>query len=223
MKELYLCIVQRNTAVASSHTWPDRPTFPAAVSSHPCKGVCALVPHSEAPVAHSWQDWCTALAFLSLPVTHFGPTDPDLTLSRCPKLRISLPRLQNWPHAVAASQSCSCYFTHVKYWQFCFLAGALKLNLLFHCLNHWNEYTTQPKNSCLREAAVPTVTHYRDSGSGSSTAINCLLTHWTKLYFKKMCSAGQSRKPQVRMHFIPQRCIIKEGLQICVGTALTPY
>lgn len=38
-----------------------------------------------------------------------------------------------------------------------------------------------------------------------------------------MCGAGQSRKPQVKMHLIPQRCIIKEGLQICVGTALTPY
>lgn len=141
------------------------------------------------------------------------------------QLRISLPGSQTWPHS--GSHSCSCYFTHVKYWQFCFLARTLKLHLLFHCLNHWNEYTTQPKNSCLREAAAtkpcPTVTRYRDPGSGSSTAINCLLTHWTKLYFKKMCSAGQSRKSQARMHFIPQRCIIKEGLQICVGTALTPY
>lgn len=48
---------------------PDRPTFPAAVSSQPYRAACALVPHPEAPVAHSWQDWCTAC-----PTSHhFGP------------------------------------------------------------------------------------------------------------------------------------------------------
>lgn len=64
VKELYNCIVQRNTAVASSHTWPNRPTFPAGGSSQPHRAACALIPHPEAPVAHSWQDWCTAWHFL---------------------------------------------------------------------------------------------------------------------------------------------------------------
>lgn len=156
MKELYLSIVQRNTAVASSYTWPNKPKFPAVVSPHPYRAAWAL-PHTQAPVAHSRQGWCTHWCTAQ----HFSPHQSPvwsyqtrLALSGCSKLSISLPGWQSWPHSAADSHSCSCYFTCVKYWQFCFLAGALKFNLLFHCLNHWNEYTTEPKNSCLREAAA---------------------------------------------------------------------
>lgn len=163
---------------------------------------------------------------ISCPVRHqLGPTDPGLIL--CPGAPA-----QNPPAWVTE-------LTPLWFPQLLLLLHACKiLTILFPGRNPKTSspvslskplkriyHTTQEflSEGSSSHKAVPTVTRYRDPGSGSSTAINCLLTHWTKLYFKKMCSAGQSRKPQVRMHFIPQRCIIKEGLQICVGTALTPY
>lgn len=126
--------------------------IPAVVSSHPYRAAWALAPHPEAPVAHSW------LAGLAQSLVHspafLTPLVTSLVLQTQLWHCLGAPGWQSWPHSAADSHSRSCYFTRVKYWQFCFLAGALKFSLLFHCLNHWNEYTTEPKNSCLRETAA---------------------------------------------------------------------
>lgn len=216
--------MQRNTAVALSHTRPDRPTLPAAVSSHPYRAAFALVPHPEAPVAHSWQDWCTACRFLPCqsPVWSHRPRSDTVWVLQA----------QHLPAGGAELTPLCCCFPQLllllhtcKMLTILFPGSNLKSPVSLSKPLKWIYHTTQEflSEGSSSHKAVPMVTHCRDPGSGSSTAINCLLTHWTKLYFKKMCSAGQSRKPQTRMHFIPQRCIIKEGLQMCVGTALTPY
>lgn len=93
-----------------------------------------------------------SLAFLALLVTTLVLQTQIWHCLGAPSSGSPLPQSQSRPHSAAPSQCCSCYFTHIKYWQFSFLAGTLKLNLLFHCLNHWNEYTTQP---CLREERIP--------------------------------------------------------------------
>lgn len=116
---------------------------------------------TEQPVLLSHTQWLTAgrtgaQPGISCPFSHqCGPTDPDLTLPGCSMLRISLPQSQSWPHSAAASPRAApdtppmSNTDNVVSWQ-----EPQNLHLLFHCLNHWNEYTTQPRNSCLREAAA---------------------------------------------------------------------
>lgn len=152
MEELYLGIVQRNTAVASSHTCPTNP-HSLQLSAHSPTEQPVLLSHTR---RHQWLTAGRTGAQLVPLVTTLVPTShPGLTVSGCSKLRISLPGLQSQPHSAAAFHKLlllphTCQILTKS----CFLAGTLKLNLLFHCLNHWNEYTPQPKNSCLREAAA---------------------------------------------------------------------
>lgn len=158
VKKLYLCIVQRNTAVASSHTPHNRTRFSTML-------VYCIAMKQSSFLSHTQRhDWLTAgntdvqLVTFCHVNQQFSFIDLSMTLFAWVLLfRNFLPA-----HGVEQQTSLhclvpvaiSCYLHACKILTFLFPRWKTRTSSLVPCLNHWNEYSTTQEFSSVRKAAA---------------------------------------------------------------------